>query len=69
MTQLDTARGPIDSADLGVTLMHELPNWHYLHIHNGVLPVRRARGVTEEEQIGTMLVGNPRAIFANRATY
>lgn len=39
-----------------------LPNWHYLHIHNDVLPALRERGVTEE-QITTMLVDNPRTIF------
>ena len=39
-----------------------LPNWHYLHIHNDVIPALRERGVTEE-QINTMLVGNPRRIF------
>ncbi len=43
-----------------------LPNWHYLHIHNDVLPALRRRGVTEE-QITTMLVDNPRAIFTHGA--
>ena len=41
-----------------------LPNWHYLHIHNDVLPALRQRGVTEV-QITTMLVDNPRAIFSH----
>lgn len=41
-----------------------LPNWHYLHIHNDVLPALREHGVTEE-QITTMLVDNPRAILAH----
>jgi phosphotriesterase-related protein len=45
-----------------------LPNWHYLHIHNDVLPALRDRGVTEE-QITTMLVDNPRDIFSARGTY
>lgn len=45
-----------------------LPNWHYLHIHNDVLPALRARGVTEE-QITTMLVDNPRRVFATRGAY
>jgi phosphotriesterase-related protein len=40
-----------------------LPDWHFLHIHHDVLPALRQRGVTEE-QITTMLVDNPRAIFA-----
>lgn len=45
-----------------------LPNWHYLHIHNDVLPALRERGVTEE-QITTMLVDNPRAIFSHGGAY
>ncbi|EGD55722.1 phosphotriesterase family protein [Gordonia neofelifaecis] len=39
-----------------------LPNWHYTHIHDDVLPALRERGVTDE-QITTMLVDNPRAYF------
>jgi phosphotriesterase-related protein len=42
-----------------------LPNWHYLHIHNDVIPALRQRGVTEK-QINTMLVDNPRKIFEHR---
>ena len=45
-----------------------LPNWHYLHIHNDVLPALRARGVSED-QITTMLVDNPRAIFSHGGGY
>lgn len=45
-----------------------LPNWHYLHIHNDVLPALRERGVTEE-QITTMLVDNPRRIFSHGGGY
>jgi phosphotriesterase-related protein len=45
-----------------------LPNWHYLHIHNDVLPALRARGVSED-QITTMLVDNPRAIFSRGGGY
>jgi phosphotriesterase-related protein len=45
-----------------------LPNWHYLHIHNDVLPALRQRGVTEE-QISTMLVDNPRTIFSRHGGY
>ena len=45
-----------------------LPNWHYLHIHNDVLPALRKRGVTED-QIRTMLVDNPRAIFQTQGGY
>jgi phosphotriesterase-related protein len=39
-----------------------LPNWHYLHIENDVLPALRKEGVTEE-QIDQMLVGTPRRYF------
>lgn len=40
-----------------------LPNWHYMHIHNDVLPALKERGVTDR-QIETMLVDNPRRILA-----
>ena len=40
-----------------------LPQWHYLHIDQDVLPYLRAHGVTEE-QITAMLVDNPRRILA-----
>lgn len=43
-----------------------LPNWHYLHITRDVLPALRERGVTED-QINTMLVDNPRRVFAERS--
>ena len=45
-----------------------MPNWHYLHIHNDVLPALQERGVTDE-QITTMLVDNPRKIFENQGGY
>jgi phosphotriesterase-related protein len=44
------------------------PNWHYLHIHNDVIPALKERGVTDE-QIHTMLVENPRRIFERRGAY
>jgi phosphotriesterase-related protein len=44
------------------------PNWHYLHIHNDVLPALRQRGVTDE-QIDTMLIHNPRKIFETKGAY
>ena len=44
------------------------PNWHYLHIHNHVLPALKHRGVSDE-QINTMLVDNPRKIFENQGGY
>ncbi len=45
-----------------------LPNWHYLHIHNDVIPALKKKGVTHE-QIQTMLVDNPRTIFERRDGY
>jgi phosphotriesterase-related protein len=50
------------------TLPVVLPNWHYLHIHNDVLPALKERGVTDA-QISTMLVDNPRKIFDTRGGY
>jgi phosphotriesterase-related protein len=45
-----------------------LPNWHYLHIHNDVIPALKDRGVTDE-QLTAMLVDNPRKIFENQGAY
>ncbi|HEY7545852.1 MAG TPA: phosphotriesterase-related protein [Blastocatellia bacterium] len=45
-----------------------IPNWHYLHIHDDVLPALKRRGVTDE-QINTMLVDNPRRIFERQGGY
>lgn len=45
-----------------------LPNWHYLHITNDVLPALRKEGVTDE-QIDQMLVANPRRYFENVTAY
>jgi phosphotriesterase-related protein len=45
-----------------------MPNWHYLHIHNDVIPALKKRGVTDE-QLTTMLVDNPRRIFESRGAY
>jgi phosphotriesterase-related protein len=45
-----------------------LPNWHFQHIHNDVIPALKQRGVTEE-QIQTMLVTNPRKIFERQGSY
>jgi phosphotriesterase-related protein len=44
------------------------PNWHYLHIHQDVIPALKQRGVTDA-QIRTMLVDNPRAIFGRHGGY
>jgi len=45
-----------------------LPRWHYLHIHNDVIPALKQQGVTEE-QLHTMLVENPRNIFEKQGKY
>ncbi|MCV7432548.1 phosphotriesterase family protein [Mycolicibacterium bacteremicum] len=45
-----------------------MPNWHYLHIHNDVIPALKQRGVTDE-QLHTMLVDNPRRIFSHGGGY
>jgi phosphotriesterase-related protein len=44
------------------------PQWHYLHILDDVLPYLLDKGVTEE-QIETMLTGNPRRIFEDVEPY
>jgi phosphotriesterase-related protein len=45
-----------------------LPNWHYRHIHEDVLPALRERGVPDD-QIEQMLVGNPREFFSREGSY
>ena len=45
-----------------------LPNWHYTHIHDDVLPALRKKGVTDD-QIHQMLVTNPRRYFENVGPY
>jgi predicted metal-dependent phosphotriesterase family hydrolase len=45
-----------------------LPRWHFLHIHNDVIPALKQQGVTDQ-QIETMLVENPRKIFEQQGTY
>ena len=45
-----------------------LPKWNFLHIHNDVIPALKQRGVTDE-QIGTMLIDNPRKIFERQGAY
>ncbi|GAA2402273.1 phosphotriesterase-related protein [Streptomyces glaucosporus] len=47
-------------------VMPFLPQWHYLHIGQEVLPYVRERGVTEAE-ITTMLTDNPRRLFESAA--
>ena len=50
------------------TLPVALPNWHYLHISDDVIPALKDRGVTDE-QLTTMLVDNPRRIFSVQGGY
>lgn len=45
-----------------------LPNWHYLHIHNDVIPALKTHGVTDE-QIAMMMTDNPRRIFEIQGAY
>ena len=45
-----------------------MPNWHFLHITNDVLPALRLAGVTDD-QVRTMTVDNPRRIFERQGGY
>jgi phosphotriesterase-related protein len=45
-----------------------IPNWHYLHIHNDVIPALKEKGVTDQ-QLNQMLVENPRDIFEKQGAY
>jgi phosphotriesterase-related protein len=45
-----------------------LPRWHYLHIHNDVIPALRDAGVSQE-QLDAMLIENPRRIFERQGAY
>ncbi len=45
-----------------------LPNWHYNHIPDDVIPALRSEGVTED-QITTMTVENPRRVFEKQGAY
>jgi phosphotriesterase-related protein len=56
----------IDWIDPNVIAM--MDKWHYLHIHDDVLPYLRDHGVGEDE-IETMLVANPRRYFENTSAY
>jgi phosphotriesterase-related protein len=44
------------------------PGWHHRHIVEDIVPGLLERGVTEE-QIDTMLVRNPRTVFAHATPY
>jgi len=48
--------------------LERMPNWHFLHISDDILPALRARGVSED-QVRTMLVDNPRRIFERQGGY
>lgn len=50
------------------TLSALLPHWHYLHIHNDVIPALKQNGVSDQ-QLSEMLVENPRRIFEQQGTY
>jgi phosphotriesterase-related protein len=45
-----------------------VPNWHFNHIPDDVIPALRESGVTDE-QIKTMTVDNPRRIFERQGSY
>jgi phosphotriesterase-related protein len=45
-----------------------VPNWHFNHIPDDVVPALRTAGVTDE-QITTMTVENPRRIFEKQGAY
>jgi phosphotriesterase-related protein len=46
----------------------ELPNWHFNHISDTVIPLLKKNGVTDE-QLHSMLVENPRKVLENRGSY
>src|SRR5258708_633209 len=45
-----------------------LPRWHYLHIHDDVIPALKQKGVTDAH-LRAMLVENPRQIFEKQGSY
>jgi phosphotriesterase-related protein len=49
-------------------LANVVPNWHFNHIPDDVLPALRAAGVTEA-QITMMTVDNPRKVFEEQGAY
>ena len=50
------------------TLRETVPNWHFRHISEDVLPALRRAGVTDE-QIRQMTVDNPRRVFEQQGSY
>jgi phosphotriesterase-related protein len=49
-------------------LKQAMPNWHYNHIPDDVIPALRQAGVSDD-QIRTMTVNNPRRIFERQGAY
>lgn len=49
-------------------LKASVPNWHFRHISDDVLPALKGAGVSED-QISLMTVENPRRIFERQGTY
>ncbi len=49
-------------------LLQAVPNWHFRHISEDVLPALRAAGVSDE-QIQQMTVENPRRVFERQGAY
>jgi phosphotriesterase-related protein len=49
-------------------LKQTLPNWHYNHIPDDVMPALREAGVTDD-QIRTMTIDNPHRIFERQGAY
>jgi phosphotriesterase-related protein len=47
---------------------NSMPNWHYRHIQQDVIPALKKSGVSDE-QLKTMLVENPRRIFERQEIY
>lgn len=45
-----------------------LPQWHYTHIHDDVLPALRERGVSDDD-LRRMLVENPKRMLVRGAAY
>lgn len=46
----------------------QAPRWNYLHITHDVVPALKQRGVTDD-QVKSMLVDNPRAVFDRQGAY
>jgi len=49
-------------------IRENVPNWHFRHISEDVLPALRRAGVSDE-QIGQMTVDNPRRVFERQGPY